>query len=208
MSLPVSKILKTSKSIMAIADLKNNSPSQNVNISITTPIPDKAVSYPDSEQSKINASIDNSTIENSAATNPYNTLTATSASDLTRNAGTTRDISSATQKTEEISNEIKDKDNTIKALTLIIDILQNNPLIKNEYVIAETETLAELIRLLTSSENVEIEMGDIECSCSKTTYRNISHIYITKDGELYEIQQCPALIRLFNNYKISLLLVI
>ena len=198
--MPVSKILKASKSIMAIADLKNNSPSQNVNISITTPAPDKTVSYPDSTEqrqepnSSISASIDNSTIENST-TNPYSNFS-------------TRDISSANQKTEEISNEIKDKENTIKALTLIIDILQNNPLVKNDLVIAESETLAELVRLLTSSDNVEIECGDIECSCSKTTYKMVNHIYITKDGELYEIQQCPALIRLFNNYKISLLLVV
>ena len=90
MTLPVSKILKASKSIMAIADLKNNSPSQNVNISITTPAPDKTVSYPDSTEqrqepnSSISASIDNSTIENST-TNPYSNFS-------------TRDISSANQK--------------------------------------------------------------------------------------------------------------
>ena len=176
---------------MAIADLKNNSPSQNVNISITTPSPDKSVSYPDTDELKttVNASVENT------STNPYTNLA-------------TRDIDTAMQKTEDISKEIDDKDNTIKALTLIIDILQNNPMIKNNYVIAELATLQELIRLLTSSESVEIDCSDIECLCSKSAYRIIKRICITKDDELYDVNQCPALIKLFENYRISLVLTI
>ena len=47
MSLPTSKILKSSKSIMAIADLKNNSPTtqqaQNVQIVVSPTYTDKKV---------------------------------------------------------------------------------------------------------------------------------------------------------------------
>ena len=195
MSIPVSKILKASKSIMAIADLNHNSPStqnsQNVSVVINTPPqPDKSVSYPDKvvEAEQVNG--------DKIATNPYIGLP------------TTRDIESAMKKTEEMTESIDDKENTIKALSLIIDILQSNPLIVNKFVIAELETLQELIRLLTSSDNVEIDCNDIECSCTKVKYRTIKRIYITKDNELYNIQQCPVLLKLFDNYKISLMFVI
>ena len=195
MSIPVSKILKASKSIMAIADLNHNSPStqnsQNVSVVINTPPqPDKSVSYPDKvvEAEQVN--------DNKITTNPYIGLP------------TTRDIESAMKKTEEMTESIDDKENTIKALSLIIDILQSNPLIVNKFVIAELETLQELIRLLTSSDNVEIDCNDIECSCTKVKYRTIKRIYITKDNELYNIQQCPVLLKLFDNYKISLMFVI
>ena len=195
MSIPVSKILKASKSIMAIADLNHNSPStqnsQNVSVVINTPPqPDKSVSYPDKvvEAEQVN--------DNKITTNPYIGLP------------TTRDIEGAIKKTEEMTESIDDKENTIKALSLIIDILQSNPLIVNRFVIAELETLQELIRLLTSSDNVEIDCNDIECSCTKVKYRTIKRIYITKDNELYNIQQCPVLLKLFDNYKISLMFVI
>lgn len=195
MSLPVSKILKASKSIMAIADLNHNSPtqhnSQNVNVVITTPPPDKPVSYPDNNNEIVNNEQNNTSIDN-----PYSNLPST------------RDIESAMKKTEEITDTIDDKENTIKALTLIIEILQSNPLIVNKFVVAELETLRELIRLLTSSDSVEIDCNDIECSCTKAQYRTIKRIYITKDNELYNIQQCPILLKLFDNYKISLMFVI
>ena len=195
MSIPVSKILKASKSIMAIADLNHNSPStqtsQNVNVVINTPQPDKSVSYPDKvvEAEQVNSM-------NISDSNPYTGLPST------------RDIEGAMKKTEEISESIDDKENTIKALSLIIDILQSNPLIVNKFVIAELETLQELIRLLTSSDKVEIDCNDIECSCTKVKYRTIKRIYITKDNELYNIQQCPVILKLFDNYKISLMFVI
>ena len=51
------------------------------------------------------------------------------------------------------------------------------------------ETLAELIRLITSSDNVEIDCDDIECTCSKTKYRIIKRIFITKGGEVYGIAE-------------------
>ena len=210
MSLPVSKILKASKSIMAIADLNHNSPaqnnSQNVNVVINTPSPDKPVSYPDTNTAtEFNKFAGNNVATESNETQQTNTATI---DNPYSNLPSTRDIESAMKKTEEMTDSIDDKENTIKALTLIIEILQSNPLIVNKFVIAELETLRELIRLLTSSDNVEIDCNDIECSCTKAQYRTIKRIYITKDNELYNIQQCPVLLKLFDNYKISLVFVI
>lgn len=206
MSLPTSKILKASKSIMAIADLKHNSPTtqqaQNVNITINPTYADKKVAYPstETEAQQQQATPTQETVQQD--NNPYAGLPNES------QVVSTRDIETAMKKTEEISESIEEKENTIKALSLIIEIIQNNPLIVNKYVVAEIDTLAELIRLLTNSESVEIDTNDIECSCTKAKYRVIKRIYIKKDSDVYGISQCPILLRLFDNYKISLNLVI
>lgn len=195
MSIPTSKILKASKAVMAIADLKNNSPnsnqSQNVNVYVSSAPVEKKVAYPDGEQPI-----------QPTPPNPYENMPEQSPTCITR------DIESAMAKTEELSCNIDEKENVIKALALIIDIIQHNPLIVNKYIIAELETLAELIKLMTNSEAVEIDVDDIDCSCSKTKYRMIKRIYIKKDGEIYSMAQCPVILRLFDNYKISTTLAI
>ena len=201
MTLPTSKILKASKSIMAIADLKHNSPqqqqAQNVNV-IVNAAPEKAVAYPKLEHDELKRPKDEEQKDN----NPYSGLPPSP------EIVNTRDIEEAMKKTEEISESIEEKDNTIKALSLIIEIIQSNPLIVNKYVVAELETLTELIRLITNSDSVEIDTDDIECTCSKPTYRIIRRIYIKKDEVIYGMSQCPVLLKLFDNYKISLNLVI
>lgn len=202
MTLPTSKILKASKSIMAIADLKHNSPqqqqAQNVNV-IVNAAPEKAVAYPKLDH-ELKTEPSNEEPKNE---NPYAGLPSPSP-DIVN----TRDIEEALKKTEEISESIEEKDNTIKALSLIIEIIQNNPLVINRYVVADLETLTELIRLITSSDSVEIDTDDIECSCSRPKYRIIRRIYIKKDEMIYGMSQCPVLLKLFDNYKISLNLVI
>ena len=203
MSLPTSKILKASKSIMAIADLKHNSPTtqqaQNVNIVVNPTYSDKKVAYPNIEKEQEGEQQEN---KQQNIDNPYSGLP--NGADIVN----TRDIESAMKKTEEISESIEEKENTIKALSLIIEIIQSNPLIVNKYVVAELETLAELIKLMTNSDSVEIDTDDIECSCSKINYRVVRRIYIKKGNEVYGISQCPIILRLFDNYKISLSLVI
>ena len=177
---------------MAIADIKHTSPtvtnSQNVNVIVNTPPPDKKVVYP---------KIDNEE-QQTTDDNPYANLP------QEQTPVTTRDIESAMRKTEEITESIEEKNNTIKALTLIIDIIQNNPLLVNKYVVAELDTLSELIRLITNADEVEIDTDDIECSCTQPKYRIIRRIFIKKQGEIYGISQAPVIMRLFDNYKISL----
>ena len=201
MSLPTSKILKSSKSIMAIADLKNNSPTtqqaQNVQIVVSPTYTDKKVVYPNAEKEHTGEALQ----EHQTPDNPYSGLP-------NEQTIINRSIETAMKKTGEITETIEEKDNTIKALSLIIEIIQSNPLIVNKYVVAEMETLAELIRLITNSDKVEIDCDDIECSCSKTKYQVVKRIFITKGGEVYGIAQCPVILRLFDNFKISLNLVI
>ena len=113
MSLPTSKILKASKSIMAIADLKHNSPTtqqaQNVNIVVNPTYSDKKVAYPNIENEQEGEQQEN---KQQNIDNPYSGLP--NGADIVN----TRDIETAMKKTEEISESIEEKENTIKALSL------------------------------------------------------------------------------------------
>lgn len=202
MTLPTSKVLKASKSLVATASLKHMSPSydnsqqQSVSIVVNNSSPDltKKVSYPDVEQldkTEEQATRDIDTIEEE---NPYKSLA-------------TRDLESAQANTDELSKLISEKENIIKAQAIIIDMFQHNPLVINKYVVATQETLTELIKLLTSAESVEIELADIECTCTTPKFAVIKKIFLTVKGEIYSIELCPAVLRLFETYKISLNLV-
>ena len=70
-----------------------------------------------------------------------------------------------------------------EVLKIIIDMLRNNPLMYNGYVIADDEKLMKLIQLLTNADDVQIEADDIGEGCFTTrTYRKIHTIYIITNG--------------------------
>ena len=219
MSIPTSKILKANKSLVATASLKHMSPEyenkqqQSVSLVInnnSSPDLTKAVAYPDVDAAQSTTTnnetpqTQNHRFSGSAepqvshfdleSDNPYRNLQA-------------RDLASAEANTKDLQSLISEKDNVIKAQAIIIDMFQNNPLIVNKYIIATEETLVELIKLLTGAETVEIELADLECSCTTPKYAVIKKIFLTVKGEIYSIELCPAVIRLFETYKISLALV-
>ena len=134
---------------MAIADLKNNSPnaaqSQNVNVFVNTPQPtepDQTVNYQTQE-------------------NPYSEITQPPKC-------ITRDIETAITKTEELSSNIDEKENVIKALSLIIDVIQNNPLVVNKYVVAETETLADIEEVYDDGTPVKWQIANVSGANNRT----------------------------------------
>ena len=207
MSIPTSKILKANKSLVATANLKHMSPDfdnkqqQSVSLVInnnSSPDLSKTVSYPDIDAQQSTTKDETTQTQVSHfdldSDNPYKNLP-------------TRDLASAETNTKDLESLISEKDNVIKAQAIIIDMMMNNPLIINKYIIATEETLVELIKLLTGAEIVEIELADIECSCTTPKYAVIKKIFLTVKGEIYSIELCPAVIRLFETYKISLTLV-
>lgn len=191
MTLPTSKILKASKSLVAAANIKNQSPSteqgqqQNVNIVVNSSTPDLRANqaqsdipavYPDNE-------------------NPYKNIAL-------------RDLADAEQTTEDIKSLISEKDNIIKALSIIVDMYRSNPLMINKYVIPEIETLKELIKLLTNASEVNIELSDIECSCLSSKYSTVKRIYLNVENQVYSLDLCPAVLQFLDQYKISVIMVV
>ena len=69
-------------------------------------------------------------------------------------------------------------------LKLIIDILHNNPMIVNKYIIADDEKLMRMVALLCNATQVHIDADDVGCGCmTKNTYRKVHSIYVVVDGQ-------------------------
>ena len=210
MTLPTSKILKANKSLVAAANIKNQSPSteqaqqQNVNIVVNSSTPDLRAS---TEQATDTRAVypDNQTETNEE--NPYANIALRDLAEHPLEGLSARTLREAKETTEDLAKLVSEKDNIIKALSIIVDIYRNNPLIINKYLIAEEETLTELIKLLTNASEVSIELADIECSCVSAQYQTIKRIYLTVEGQIYSLELCPAVMSFLEGFKISLNLV-
>ena len=87
--------------------------------------------------------------------------------------------------------QIQDLETKNKFLTLMLSVYQNNPLFISSYVVCESKTLMNMIKLLTGCEKVDLVINDdIACGgCganSKLIY--ISKILVTKDGKTEEFK--------------------
>ena len=199
MTLPTSKILKASKSLVAAANIKNQSPSteqgqqQNVNIVVNSSTPDLRANQ-NSGPNGIDIQSDIPAVYPDNE-NPYKNISL-------------RDLADAEQTTEDIKSLISEKDNIIKALSIIVDMYRSNPLMINKYVIPEIETLKELIKLLTNASEVNIELSDIECSCLSYKYQTVKRIYLNVDNQVYSLDLCPAVLQFLDQYKISVIMVV
>ena len=180
MSVPHSTILSCSRGVLAKTDVGYCSPKQSQNSSSYAENNVKVVVYPKKETQN---------------ENPYATT-----NDSTENSNEIKERSIDTAKDtltkgseshgqSPLNQIIKNKDMLIQALVLSLDIIQNNPLIINKYVIADEHELALLIKYLTDAEEVDIIKNDHECSCSVSKkYDIINRIMIKKNGEIYNLK--------------------
>ena len=110
--------------------------------------------------------------------NPYNTLNK-------------RDLETAQARLDEIRNTQPNNESLIKALSLIIDILYNNPLYVNKFIVAQIDTLSELVRILTEADSVEITVLDPSCDCcGNSKMAAIDSIYVKKNNNVLEFKYC------------------
>ena len=95
------------------------------------------------------------------------------------------------------------------ALKLLIKILQSNPLIVNNFIIADDELLIEFIKTLTGAEDVQIDADDVGEGCiTKNVYRKVHAIYIIKDGDTKNLKyDYPSITKQLLDLKISVKLV-
>ena len=135
MTLPKSKVLSSSRSIKTIAnvnsDIQKTNQIQNVNV----------VVQPSKSEPQIETQPQQPPPVYPQTTYPYAYEVPAAAQIIERSA---QDIET------DIQQEIQNKDNMITALSLIIDILESNPLIINKYIIASTDNLQNLIMLNSS----------------------------------------------------------
>lgn len=195
MSVPKSNILKCNGGFLAQADVPVNSPHQeqttNVNVLVN---PYK------SENSETNKET-----ENLSTTEYYPQINFPTKSDFNVNDIKERDISSANAQLEELQKLTSDQKNLIDALNIMLDMYENNPLIINKYVVGKYSSLKKLIKLLTSSDKVEINYIDAEINCGcKPKYFIINKIIITKNNETFNLKyNFPDVIQFLDQHKIS-----
>ena len=93
-----------------------------------------------------------------------------------------------------------------KALILIIELLQSNPLKLNKIIVPTEPAFKELIMVLTGADDVEIRYSeDIACGISSKKYRVIEDIIVIKNQEPKSLKYShPDIIRLFDRFNISI----
>lgn len=200
MSVPKSKVLSSArnlsatKGVIALADVKVQSPSQSQIINLTVHS-DKAVESSEEVQDEVKP-VYPSTFN---ADNPYENLK-TGAPKLDQDGTFT-----AESRINELTTQIQDQEKIVQALSLIIELLESNPLIINKYVIAKAETLEELITLLTGADSVEILTSDIECGCNPSkAVAPVERIYVTKGGDIKQLKyDFPEALRMLETHRIS-----
>ena len=210
MSVPKSKVLSSarnlsaSKGVIALADVKVQSPSQSQIINLTVHS-DKAVESSEEVQEEIKPVYPRSDAPGNYvpstfnADNPYENLK-TGVPKLDQDGTFT-----AESRINELTTQIQDQEKIVQALSLIIELLESNPLIINKYVIAKAETLEELITLLTGADSVEILTADIECGCNPSkAVAPVERIYVTKGGDIKQLKyDFPEALRMLETHRIS-----
>ena len=122
-----------------------------------------------------------------------------------------RTIETAKEGLEEFRALIKDQNNLIEALSLILDLYERNPLIVNKCIIAEEEELSRLLFLLTNADQIEMVKTEPEMKCcapvDKFTY--IHKIMVKKNGNTVNFKYSyPNVVQLLENRHISYKMVI
>ena len=123
-----------------------------------------------------------------------------------------RSIETAKESLEEMESLLKDKDNLIEALSLILDIYENNPFIVNRFIVAQEDELTRLLFLLTGAEEIQLIKSDPEVKCcskkiDKVQY--ISKIMVKKNGNTYNFKYSfPNVVQLLDNRRISWKLIV
>ena len=92
-----------------------------------------------------------------------------------------------------------------KALIMIIDLIESNPLIVNKIIVPTEASFKELVMVLTSAEDVEIRyVEDIGCTAFSKKYRFVEEIIVVKDAEAKAMKYSyPDVTRLFDRFNIS-----
>jgi hypothetical protein len=193
MSLPKSKVLNVTKGMVANVSLRYGSPKQSQIITVNI--------QPNGETSIKN--------ENENEDQPLPNVCPTQPGFVCYGDANPYANLLLPSSPEDFHNILFQKDQQVRALNLIIDIITSNPLMVNKFVIAHYNTLNELIRLLTYSDEVEFtERTDIEFGCcggAKDNLFYLDKIFVRKNNTVMNLKYSfPDVIRVLEEHKISI----
>ena len=188
MSVPKSKVLSVSKGLIGLNEMKTGCPTNHQNVVVN--VHNDLNSTPKSLRKAV---VDGEELSDVIVVEPSNIN-----NDVKQEAKIKCESSNV--KTREIANEedmkadyeqllkvVKTKDAITQALSIMLNLVEHNPLIVNKYIISPKDILINLIQLLTEADKVDIIMAveDVDCGCtssSKNNYSVIDKIYVSKDG--------------------------
>ena len=188
MSVPKSKVLSVSKGLIGLNEMRTGCPTNHQNVVVN--VHNDLNSTPKSLRKAV---VDGEELSDVVIVEPSNIN-----NDVKQEAKIKCESSNV--KTREIANEedmradyeqllkvVKTKDAITQALSIMLNLVEHNPLIVNKYIISPKDILINLIQLLTEADKVDIIMAveDVECGCtssSKNNYSVIDKIYVSKDG--------------------------
>ena len=187
MSVPKSKVLSVSKGLIGLNEMRTGCPTNHQNVVVN--VHNDLNTTPKSVRKAV---IDGEELSDVVVIDPLPN------NDVKQEAKIKCESSNVSQiKTREIANEIdikedyeqllkvvKTKDAITQALSIMLNLIEHNPLIVNKYIISPKDILINLIQLLTEADKVEIIMNvDVDCGCSSNNkYSIIDKIYVSKDG--------------------------
>jgi len=220
MSVPKSKVISVSKGFMALADLKNQSPSntnsQSVIVNVAPAEKTREIGKPYVDEDGIvivptkeatPSTFNNQQTQEANETkvqynpppeNPYST---------TRELSNFNDIKNDY---EELKALLKQQESISRALSIMLNLIEHNPLIINKIIVAPRDVLAELIKLLTTADEVSFKEADPEIGCSfaSVKYNVLEKIYVIKNNETFNLKYSfPDVIKIMDEHRISLKLV-
>lgn len=208
MSIPKSKMISASKAIMALAAkgkyqhdescraIQNQTVTVNVQqhpTITTTATPASVITNTDPHTPQPSSFQEPPVVERDVV------LEETGASDV----ATERDFYEELDSLHAIVNNYE---TVAKALILIIELLQSNPLKLNKIIVPTEPAFRELILILTQADDVEIRYSeDIACGIASKKYRVIEDIIVVHNQEPKSLKYShPDIIRLFDRFNISI----
>ena len=185
MSVPKSKVLSVSKGLIGLNEMRTGCPTNHQNVVVN--VHNDLNSTPKSLRKAIVDGEELSDVIIVEPTNINNDVKQEAKIKCESSNVKTREIASEEnikEDYEQLLKLVKTKDAITQALSIMLNLVEHNPLIVNKYIIAQKDILINLIQLLTEADKVEIIMNiDVDCGCSSNNkYSIIDKIYVTKNG--------------------------
>ena len=205
--IPRNRALSNNKGFQAQADVGINSPSQtntqSVNVVISPLTKDRnfeiIADKSNFESKQLDIKPNDSNNSDTKFNNPLS-------DEIENNNILNRSIDTADRSLAEMKTLLSDKDNLIDALSLLLDIYENNPLIVNKIIVATEDELTRLLFLLTGADEIQLIKTDPEIKCcgkpiDKIQY--VSKIMVKKNNNTYNLKYSfPNVVQLLENRKI------
>ena len=201
MTLPKSKMLSASKSIMALAALKHGVQKQQqkqvVNVNVQQP--PITVQYPAPYEIDENITV----VPVTPVTQPPTRANEVGPIAQPQPTIQTRSVTD-TNTLDELLEMLNNSENVAKALIMIIDIMQSNPLIINKLIVPYQQPFIDLVQTLTGADDVDIQFNDDVGCFASSKYKVVDDVYVIKSGDTQSLKYgFPEVLRLFDRFNIS-----